>query len=155
MDRMWRTEKFKELPTEQQEEIAERVERGMKAAEERRLKLKERRQYLKEGRQHVVDSGNVAFLGMDLGDYPIMIGLQLDSRTSHARVAYAICSPNDHFSARVGRGIIGQRLKKRYIELEVGSTPLAISDAEVKVAVLQDIVKNPKTPQRLIKKILV
>lgn len=154
MDRTWRTEKFEELPKEKQEEIAERVAKGQLESSERQLKLKERKEYLKAGRKYVVDN-NVVLLNMTVRDYPITIGMQLNAKKESARVAYAICSPNDHFSTRVGRGLVGQRLQSRYVDLEIGASPLAVSDAEVRVAVLQAMVKDPQTPSRLLKKILV
>ena len=154
MDRTWRTEKFEELPKEKQEEIAERVAKGQLEASERQSKLKARKEYLKAGRKFVVDN-DVVMLSMSVRDYPITIGMQISAKKESARLAYAICSPNDHFSARVGRGLVGQRLQSRYVDMDIGESPLSISDAEVRVAVLQAMVKDPQTPSRLLKKILV
>ena len=154
MDRTWRTEKFEELPKEKQEEIAERVAKGQREASERQLRLKDRKEYLKIGRKHLIDN-HVVVLRMKIHDYQITVGMQLNVMKANFVVAYAICSPNDNFSSKVGNGIVGQRLLSQPAGPFWYDEGISISHADVRLAVLQTMLKNPKTPSRLIKKILV
>ena len=153
MEKVWAGEKFKALPAERQKEIAERVERGMNEAQARFVGRVKRRAALKAGRKFLVDN-EIDVLQMNMNGYRVMAAVQ-DTGGPAVRIAYAICSPKDSFSEKVGRGMVGMRLgatKDYYIQKAPDLEEISIEEAKIKVlTVLQ---KRSDTPHKMFKNFL-
>jgi hypothetical protein len=155
---MWKTEKYERLEESRRAEIAAAVEKGIAESRARHQALATKQEYLKTGRKFVSDN-NVIISSMQIHDYTVTIGLMFGKSKDRVNIAYSICSPRDTFSARTGRGLIGNRLLNKdrcYCELTLSyDYGMALSSAEVRINVLKAMLADEHTPPRLIKKILV
>lgn len=141
-------EKFNELPIERQDEIRKQIEQGAIAAKEKSDRLAARRNALRAGREYLA-SKKLPIIEMAFSGYMIMGAVEWNSDGS-GRVAYAVCSPKDSYSVKIGRGLVGLRLKQ---EPCVFSNPCGEyrTIRGAKAEIMRALLNSCKVPARLFK----
>jgi len=146
----WVGEKFKSLPAERQEAIRKQVAVGAEASKVRFEEGVAFRASLRAGRDHLVEAG-LPVIEMNLNGYRVMGVVQWETN-GRGKVAYAICSPKDTYSKKVGRGLVGLRLKE-------GGTKFGMPAGEyqtirgAKVEILRAILNSCSVPPKMFSKL--
>ena len=144
----WEGERFKSLPVDRQEAVREQVARGAVEAKDRHERGMARRAALKDGREYLA-STKLPVVEMCLNGYSVL-GVVDWNKDGSGKVAYSICSPKDSYSSKIGRGLVGIRLKE-------GGSKFRSPAGEyqkvggAKVEILRAILNSCKVPPKMFK----